>query len=123
MAFLSRINTDGSEGEFWEISDKPLVVGRGDRVDAFIDDDSLSRSHFLVVQEHDGFFLIDLDSRNGTWVNGQPVSAHKLTAPEMIVAGQSLFCFALTPVVQARSILALLPEHAASAHLTSSRAQ
>ena len=115
MAFLCQIRTDGSRGESWEVSHRPLVVGRGNCADACIDDDSLSRSHFLIIREHEEFFLIDLDSRNGTWVDGEPVSARKLSPNENIMAGQSLFCFLLERGLVVRPILALLPEFAVAA--------
>ena len=115
MAYLCQILTDGSEGQCWELSDRPLVVGRGDSVEACVDDDSLSRSHFLIVREHGEHFLIDLDSRNGTWINGHSVSAHKLQPAEIIMAGNSSFCFSLAPLRSVRPVLALLPQFAAAA--------
>jgi pSer/pThr/pTyr-binding forkhead associated (FHA) protein len=93
MAWLYRIQADGSPAECWVLEEKPLVVGRGDFADAYVEDDALSQSHFLVVREGDGFFIVDLHSRNGTRVNGNRVAAHKLHANEFILAGQSLFCF------------------------------
>ena len=93
MAFLYHIRADGTPTEFWPIGDKPVVVGRGDAVDAFVDDDSLSRSHFLVAREGADYFVIDLDSRNGILVNGERMSAHKLHPQDLISAGASFFCF------------------------------
>ena len=98
MPFLYQINADGSQAGSWNVEDKPLVVGRGETVEAFVEDDSLSRSHFLIVPEGPGFFLIDLHSRNGTWINGKKVSAHKLQTNEIIRAGESAFLFSLTPI-------------------------
>ena len=78
MAILYQIRVDGSQVQYWEMGSKPLVVGRGDCVDALVEDDALSRSHFLISREGSDHILIDLSSSNGTWVNGAPVSAHKL---------------------------------------------
>lgn len=112
MGFLCQIEADGSPGQWWQVGGTPLVVGRGDNADAQIDDDSLSRSHFLIVREHNEFFLVDLNSRNGTWLHGQPVAAGKLDFGETILAGQSLFRFSLDPLfgVTSRPVRALLPE-------------
>jgi pSer/pThr/pTyr-binding forkhead associated (FHA) protein len=77
---------------------RPLVVGRGEFADAFVEDDALSRSHFLVTNEGTEFCLIDLHSRNGTWVNGERVSAHKLQSHEIITAGDSMFYFSDVPI-------------------------
>ena len=94
MAFLYRIKADGSEAERWELGDRPLVLGRGQLADACVTDSALSRSHFLIVRQGVDFFLVDLNSRNGTWLNGKRVSAHKLHPADIINAGGSVFCFA-----------------------------
>jgi pSer/pThr/pTyr-binding forkhead associated (FHA) protein len=96
MAFLYRIKADGLPGEHWVLGETPLVVGREEPADALVEDDTLSRSHFLVVREGLEFFLVDLNSSNGTWVNGQPVTAHRLKSGEIVVAGDSAFCFRVT---------------------------
>jgi pSer/pThr/pTyr-binding forkhead associated (FHA) protein len=92
-AFLYCIQPDGTPGERWTVSEKPLVVGRGETAEAFVDDPSLSRGHFLVVREASQFVLADLDSQNGTWVDGKRVRGCKLASGQMIRAGQSLFYF------------------------------
>jgi len=98
MALLYQIQADGSKVAQWELGTRPLVVGRGEFADAFVQDDALSRSHFLVTNEGIEFCLIDLHSRNGTWVNGERVSAHKLHPHEIITAGDSIFYFSDVPV-------------------------
>jgi pSer/pThr/pTyr-binding forkhead associated (FHA) protein len=98
MAYLYRIRADGTEIERWELGEAPLVMGRGETADAYVEDDALSRSHFLITREGAEYCLIDLKSRNGTWVNGERVSAHKLRPNEIIQAGESLFGFSEVPV-------------------------
>jgi pSer/pThr/pTyr-binding forkhead associated (FHA) protein len=98
MAFLYQIQADGAQGGCWTVGDKPLAVGRGDCADACIEDEALSRSHFLIVREGEEFFLIDLNSSNGTRVNDEPVSARKLSSNEIIMAGHSLFYFSCVPI-------------------------
>jgi pSer/pThr/pTyr-binding forkhead associated (FHA) protein len=98
MAFLNRIRPDGTPIERWEVGAESLVVGRGESVNAFVEDDALSRSHFLIVAEGEEFFLIDLNSSNGTWIGDTRVTAHKLHSGEVILAGGSLFCFSTKTV-------------------------
>ena len=93
MAWLYRMQADGSPAEYWALDEGTLVVGRGDFADAYVADDALSQSHFLIVREGSDFFIVDLHSRNGTWINGNRISAHKLHPDEFILAGQSFFCF------------------------------
>jgi len=96
----------------WPITDKPVAVGRGDTAEAFVEDEKLSRGHFLIDRQNGEFFLIDLESANGTWVNGKKVSACKLHGEEIIQAGGSTFRFSLkpNPVVRATIPLHLLKD-------------
>ena len=98
MAFLYQIKPDGLPGDHWVVADAPVVVGREEPADARVDDEALSRTHFLVVREGQDYFLVDLNSSNGTWVKGGRVSARKLQAGEIIHAGESAFCFGLAPL-------------------------
>jgi class 3 adenylate cyclase len=50
------------------------VLGRGD-ADIVIDDAEISRRHALIRLEGGEFELEDLDSLNGTWVNGRRIDA------------------------------------------------
>jgi len=95
--FLCRISADGTPLECWTMTDKPLVVGRGESVDAFVEDDALSRSHFMIDREGASFILVDLSSSNGTLVNGNNVTARSLHPLDVIEAGESRFCFFLYP--------------------------
>ncbi len=93
VAFLYHVNSDGTAGEHWTVTDDPLVVGRGDTADAPVNDPSLSRGHFLLVREAKAFILVDLDSQNGTWVGDKRMRGCKLSSGQVIRAGQSLFYF------------------------------
>lgn len=94
MAFLYRIDdVEGGLSECWALRDRPLVVGRGEAANVRVTDDSLSRSHFMVAEQGGRVVLIDLQSRNGTWINGDRVSGQKLLSGELIRAGKTLFYF------------------------------
>jgi len=59
-------------------------------------DPSVSRKHCLLRREEDGRYQIrDLDSRNGTVVNGVPVKEHWLRHGDEIAVGDSVFLFLL----------------------------
>src|SRR5215213_8569077 len=65
--------------------DNELVLGRGDSSDLQIEDVELSRRH-AIVRSVDGTLEIeDLDSLNGTWVNGSRISARTPLAPGDVV--------------------------------------
>jgi pSer/pThr/pTyr-binding forkhead associated (FHA) protein len=47
-----------------------LVIGRGRGADVVIAEPTISRAHAAVGHDTGGFFVQDLGSTNGTWVNG-----------------------------------------------------
>jgi pSer/pThr/pTyr-binding forkhead associated (FHA) protein len=93
MAHLCLLNEDGAVAERWEIGDQPLAVGRDDTADILIPDDTLSRRHFQIWREGSSFLVKDLNSQNGTWVDGQPVKGTTLRHDVCIAAGRTLFMF------------------------------
>lgn len=100
MPTLCLINdADGSMADRWEMVDQPLTVGRGDRANVKIDDETLARRHFMIVREGERYLIEDLHSQKGTWVNGRPILASKLQHTECIVAGRTLFLFKAQPAV------------------------
>jgi two-component system, NtrC family, sensor kinase len=104
MANLSLLAEDGLAAERWELGDQPLAVGRGATADVIVDDAALSRRHFLILKDAAGYLLKDLDSQNGTWVDGQPAKATRLHHHDCILAGRTLFMFSETapaPINQA----------------------
>lgn len=54
-----------------------LVVGRDPDADVHLPDRQVSRRHAIIRREADRYVIVDLDSKNGTWVNGQPVGAQR----------------------------------------------
>jgi pSer/pThr/pTyr-binding forkhead associated (FHA) protein len=62
-----------------------------------IADDTLSRIHFLITRQGRGFLLTDLESRNGTWVDGHRAETAALHHHDCIVAGRTLFIFSEPP--------------------------
>jgi diguanylate cyclase (GGDEF)-like protein len=64
-----------------------VVLGRdpGCAVRLFADD--VSRRHARISADRDGHLLVDLDSTNGTWVNGGAVRVHRLRAGDRVRLG------------------------------------
>jgi transcriptional regulator with GAF, ATPase, and Fis domain len=72
-----------------------VTVGREASNEIAVSDPSVSRKH-CHIGAHDGRFLVrDLESRNGTLVNGTPVEEHWLQHGDTISAGDSSFLFLL----------------------------
>jgi transcriptional regulator with GAF, ATPase, and Fis domain len=72
-------------GEFW--------VGRQATNDLQLDDHAVSRRHCLFIRSGDDCTLKDLESRNGTFVTGTPVTEQHLKPGDEIRIGGSLFCY------------------------------
>ncbi len=77
-------------GQEFEIPPAGLVVGREGHVR--VPDEYLSRKHFEVVPDTDGFVRVrDLGSRNGTFLNTLPASNTKVHSGDEIRAGVNRF--------------------------------
>src|SRR5439155_26741952 len=93
MPKLCLLNDNGAVAKEWERVDESLTVGRGEAVRVKIDDEGLSRRHFMIFREGDDYLLKDLGSRNGTWVEGLRIPTRKLSHDDLIRAGGSVFRF------------------------------
>jgi FHA domain len=56
-----------------EIGERPIAIGRGDDAGVMIDDGRLSRRHVEISRIGERWQLRDLDSHNGTFVDGRPI--------------------------------------------------
>src|SRR5271169_1296559 len=73
-------------------SGQSIRVGRTRRSDFVISGDShLSGLHFAIESEGNDCRLKDLNSRNGTLLNGQAVSTAPVQSGDTIVAGETTF--------------------------------
>ena len=73
------------QGEYW--------VGRQATNDLQLEDNAVSRRHCLFIRVGEGCTLKDLDSRNGTFVTGTPVTEQQLEPGDEIRIGGSVFCY------------------------------
>ncbi len=67
------------------------VIGRGPGVDAAFTDPEMSQHHLRIEFERGRFQVIDLDSTNGTRVNGTGISSAELAHGDRIQAGAQVF--------------------------------
>jgi len=71
--------------------DAELTFGRGDDPNVKIDDTLVSRMHARICQHENGSYVIeDLESRNGTQVNGMAVARQVLAYGDRIQIGSCL---------------------------------
>jgi len=72
MFYLTIVRPDGQEIEQAFNGDQTFV-GRHEKSDLCLVDSMVSRNHCLILREGLKFVLKDLESRNGTWVNGRKI--------------------------------------------------
>ncbi|MDR7870753.1 MAG: FHA domain-containing protein [Tissierellaceae bacterium] len=96
-AYLKLINRKDSLpfkiNEHYSI-DEVLSLGRRGSNDIIIKDPYVSKTHFQVVKDENNYFLEDLDSANGTYLNNERVEdAVELTNGDIIKVGNIEFLF------------------------------
>lgn len=94
LLFLKSGGDDGRDTRIFARlrSGERVSVGRADAADlTFADDDFLSRIHCEIVATNDGGFVRDLDSKNGTALNGIRTTLSRLRDGDQIVAGATVF--------------------------------
>lgn len=68
------IHTNGDSDQQWPIMKDNAIVGRGEDNDLVLPVRQVSRQHIRIYKDGDAFYVEDLQSRNGTWVNGEQLS-------------------------------------------------
>ena len=78
--------TQGSQtGQSAALADGVILIGRGADCQIILDDDYVSTRHARVVSGENGIYLEDLGSTNGSYVNGQ-----RITAPTTITLSDTV---------------------------------
>ena len=70
-----------------------LTIGRRDTNDVVIEDSAVSGHHAKIDALEDRFVLIDLQSKNGSFVNEQLVNSHWLKHEDVITIGEHSLIF------------------------------
>lgn len=79
----------------WDVEGS-LFVGRSDMCNIYFDDDRLSRQHFVVEVNKMGCYIEDLETTNGTFVNGVKITNRRMLLDgDVITAGREKFIFHL----------------------------
>lgn len=78
-------------GTRYPLTDTPVVLGRGNDCDIRINDHSVSRRHARIQPGADGYYAVDLQSTNGTFVNDVPASICKLKDGDYLRVGNCIY--------------------------------
>jgi Nif-specific regulatory protein len=99
-----------SEGASFALDGDETSIGREANNDIHLPDRSLSRRHCLIKKEDGIFRIIDLESFNGTMVNGVPVKEQALNHGDQVTLGNVLFLFLLHETQSESSVNSIEPE-------------
>jgi pSer/pThr/pTyr-binding forkhead associated (FHA) protein len=90
MAIVLRITHDGNH-HFLDISKaiKPLVFGRTDDCDYTIKNDGCSGLHLELTNKGSFISILDLESKNGSFINGSKFSKDKLYVDDILQIGEA----------------------------------
>ncbi len=75
------------------VEGQKITIGRSTRNSIHADQDELSRRHTLIESDGTAWIVSDLNSRHGTWVNGQRITSALLRDRDVIEAGGCRFEF------------------------------
>jgi serine protease Do len=79
----------GEELGTFNITSAPTIIGRDPQTaSVLIKNEIVSKNHLKVIPKADQFFLVDLGSTNGTYVNGEKISETLVTPDDMVQLGK-----------------------------------
>src|SRR4051812_28940076 len=87
--FLIILSGKATVGKMFAL-DRPVhMLGRSSDCDIYIDDEGVSRHHARLERMPEGFRLVDLGSRNGTFCNGQRIQLWQLRDGDKLQVGST----------------------------------
>lgn len=101
MDFLLIIHGKNSGNRF-DLQERVLTIGRGQKCDIRILDDEISRLHAELRHEGKGWKITDLNSSNGLYVNGRKVASQRIVLGDQIQMGGTVLRFSSTADSESR---------------------
>jgi predicted component of type VI protein secretion system len=80
-------------GRVFDSLETPVTIGREDDNSIQLNDERVSRFHSKIQEDGDRIILTDLDSTNGTRVNGRPIQLRVLRPGDQVAIGRCLLLY------------------------------
>src|SRR5437868_2175079 len=78
-----------------------MSIGRAEDSDIYFPDQLLSRRHAEIDLRYDGTYIVDLESTNGTFLNGERLDhEHRLRDGDVIAVGSNTLVFCEVEAVE-----------------------
>ena len=94
MSLVTLRVLDGADrGRVFENVPTPVTIGREEGNTVQLNDERVSRFHLKIQDDQDKLVLVDLESTNGTKVNGENVQLWILRHGDMVTVGRSTLLY------------------------------
>ncbi len=94
MALVTLRILDGADrGKTFEDLPTTITIGREDGNTIQLNDDRVSRFHVKIQEDRDKVVLVDMESTNGTQVNGESVQMRILRFGDLMTIGRSVILY------------------------------
>lgn len=74
---LIRYGRGESEGREFPVNKEDILIGRASECDIQLDDQNVSRFHASLRFTADGIWILDMDSKNGTFIGDEPIPSNR----------------------------------------------
>jgi pSer/pThr/pTyr-binding forkhead associated (FHA) protein len=89
---LELVRGPGAPNE-WILNLDEMTIGRSSQVEISVNSEELSRQHAQIKKKGNAFALMDLDSRNGVYLNGVKIYSAVLRHGDTIQMGNVLLIY------------------------------
>lgn len=93
MSITLRVLDGADRGRVFGDLLPPVTIGREEGNSIQLNDERVSRFHIKIQEDHEKLVLTDLESTNGTKVNGEDIQLRILRFGDMISVGRSVLLF------------------------------
>ena len=94
MAHITLRVLDGADrGRIYEDLPTPLTIGREEGNSLQLNDERVSRFHVKIQEDQDKIVITDLESTNGTKVNGEDIQLRILRFGDIVSLGRTVLLF------------------------------
>jgi two-component system response regulator GlrR len=97
MRACPRVVWQDGAGAHSVVVDRPMVVGSAAKADVLVDDSTVSRLHAELDPRHDGLWVRDLGSRNGTFVADILVTSARIPPAARVRVGETVLSVLADP--------------------------
>jgi pSer/pThr/pTyr-binding forkhead associated (FHA) protein len=102
MRVTLRVLDGADRGRVFPNVEPPITIGREEGNIIQLNDERVSRFHAKIQLDHEQLVMTDLDSTNGTRVNGEDIQLRNLRFGDVIQIGRTVMVFGSRDQIQGR---------------------